>query len=154
MMKEKKKISLWERYLTKEISIEFKACLYFFAILFFYCVYRLCIHVTVAEILHMTEMILLTYAIGYLQVYVFWNFDEAERFGAKEFFGAFCCVIIYSAASYVFNWFNKSIPLTIGFAVYVVVVYVSVWLIYKVRRTIDDKLLNDNLALFQTRHNK
>lgn len=25
----KKKVSLWERYLTKEIGIEFKACLYF-----------------------------------------------------------------------------------------------------------------------------
>ena len=30
-----KKPTLWERYLTKEIGIEFKACLYFFALLFF-----------------------------------------------------------------------------------------------------------------------
>lgn len=27
-MKNKKKMTLWERYLTKEIGIEFKACLY------------------------------------------------------------------------------------------------------------------------------
>ena len=58
----KKKVSLWERYLTKEIGIEFKACLYFFGVLFYYCTYRLCIGVTVAEILHMAEMIFLTYA--------------------------------------------------------------------------------------------
>ena len=56
----KKKVSLWERYLTKEIGIEFKACLYFFGVLFYYCTYRLCIGVTVAEILHMAEMIFLT----------------------------------------------------------------------------------------------
>ena len=54
---DKKKVSLWERYLTKEIGIEFKACLYFFGVLFYYCTYRLCIGVTVAEILHMAEMI-------------------------------------------------------------------------------------------------
>lgn len=34
-MKKERKLSLWERYLTKEIGIEFKACLYFYAILFF-----------------------------------------------------------------------------------------------------------------------
>lgn len=33
-MKDKKKLSLWELYLTKEIGIEFKSCLYFFAFLF------------------------------------------------------------------------------------------------------------------------
>ena len=40
-MKNNKKPTLWELYLTKEISIEFKACLYFFAFLFFYCMYSL-----------------------------------------------------------------------------------------------------------------
>ncbi len=34
-MSDKRKTTLWERYLTTEIGIEFKACLYFFAILFF-----------------------------------------------------------------------------------------------------------------------
>ena len=60
------KPSLWERYLTKEIGIEFKACLYFYALLFFYCVYRVCVGSTVAEILHMAEMIFLTYIVGYV----------------------------------------------------------------------------------------
>ena len=80
----KKKVSLWERYLTKEIGIEFKACLYFFGVLFYYCTYRLCIGVTVAEILHMAEMIFLTYAVGYLQVYVLWNFDESDEISKKK----------------------------------------------------------------------
>ena len=33
---QEEKPSLWERYLTKEIGIEFKACLYFFAFLFWF----------------------------------------------------------------------------------------------------------------------
>ena len=78
------KPSLWERYLTKEIGIEFKACLYFYALLFFYCVYRVCVGSTVAEILHMAEMIFLTYIVGYLQVYLLWNFDESDHLGKKE----------------------------------------------------------------------
>ena len=73
-----KRPSLWERYLTKEIGIEFKACLYFFAILFFYCMYRLCLGKTVADMIHMAEMIGLAYLVGYLQVYLLWNFDEAD----------------------------------------------------------------------------
>lgn len=68
-----KRPSLWERYLTKEIGIEFKACLYFFAILFFYCMYRLCLGKTVADMIHMAEMIGLAYLVGYLQVYLLWN---------------------------------------------------------------------------------
>ena len=38
----KKKLTWYEKYLFDEIGIEFKACLYFFAILFFYCIYRIC----------------------------------------------------------------------------------------------------------------
>ena len=102
---DKKKVSLWERYLTKEIGIEFKACLYFFGVLFYYCTYRLCIGVTVAEILHMAEMIFLTYAVGYLQVYVLWNFDEADAMSKKELIGIIICTIIYTVVSYIGNWF-------------------------------------------------
>ena len=32
MSKKSGKPTLWERYLTKEIGIEFKACLYFYAL--------------------------------------------------------------------------------------------------------------------------
>ena len=74
-----KRSSLWERYLTKEIGIEFKACLYFFAILFFYCMYRLCLGKTVADMIHMAEMIGLAYLVGYLQVYLLWYAPEFMR---------------------------------------------------------------------------
>lgn len=142
-------VSLWERYLTKEIGIEFKACLYFFAFLFFYCVYRLCVGKTEAGILHMAEMILLAYAVGYLQVYVLWNFDEAEELGGKEWFGTILCTLIYGAASYFFNWFDRNIYVSLGFAAYVMIAYLCVFLIYKTRRKIDDKILNHDLELFK-----
>ena len=75
MSKKSDKPTLWERYLTKEIGIEFKACLYIYALLFFYCVYRLSCGRSDASIWHMAEMIFSTYVMGYLQVYVLWHFD-------------------------------------------------------------------------------
>lgn len=149
-----KKPTLWERYLTKEIGIEFKACLYFFAILLFYCCYRLCNGLFVAEILHMGEMILLTYVIGYVQVFLLWNFDEADRLGFREILGIIVCSIIYAAASFACRWFDRNILVTLGFVLYIVFLYVCVFFIYKCRRNIDDKILNADLELFKARTDK
>ena len=41
--------------------------------------------------------------------------------------------------------------ISIGFFVYVAFIYVCVYLVYKSKRRIDDKMLNDDLALFKTR---
>lgn len=149
-----KKPTLWERYLTKEIGIEFKACLYFFAFLFYYCCYRLYMGRTVAEILHMAEMIFLTYAIGYLQVFVLWNFDESDAIGIKEICGACICTVIYALVSYFGNWFDHNVLTTIGFAVYVLFTYFCAYLVYKYRRKIDDKILNADLEQFKNQSNK
>ena len=153
-MKNKKKVTLWELYLTKEIGIEFKACLYFFAFLFYYCVFRLINGVYDASILHMTELILACYIIGYIQVYLLWNFDEADSFRVKEIAGMVICTIVYSLLSWLFNWFNKNLLVTLIFAAYILLVYVCVYLIYKYKRIIDDKKLNEDLKLFQTEHKK
>lgn len=146
-----KKPSLWERYLTKEIGIEFKACLYFFALLFFYCCYRLCTGRTVADILHMAEMIFLTYIVGYLQVYLLWNFDESDSLGKKELLGLGICTVIYTVISYLCSWFERNLWVTLGFAAYVIFLYICVFLVYKCRRSIDDKILNADLELFKNR---
>jgi len=146
------KPTLWERYLTKEIGIEFKACLYFFGFLFYYCTYRLIIGSVVAEILHMAEMIFLTYIIGYVQVYLLWNFDEADSVGGRELLGVTLCTVLYTAAAYIFKWFDQNIWVTIGFAAYVILMYVCVILIYKCRRRIDDKILNSSLEIFKARN--
>ncbi|MCR5283632.1 MAG: DUF3021 domain-containing protein [Lachnospiraceae bacterium] len=146
--------TLWERYLTKEIGIEFKACLYFFAILFFYCVYQIIGHVYVASILHMAEMIFSCYGICYLQVYLFVNFDEAEKLKARECIGMLSCTLLYCLISYAGKWFDRSISTTLLFACYLLLTYFCVFLIYKYKRRIDDKALNADLKLFQTEHKK
>lgn len=152
--KDKSRVTLWELYLTKEIGIEFKACLYFFAILFFYCVVRLIGGSFVAEMLHMLEMILACYVIGYIQVYLLWNFDEADTLGGKEILGIAVCTVIYSVLSYVFKWFDRSLLATMIFAAYILLCYVCVFFIYKSKRYIDDKKLNEDLRIFQSEHKK
>ena len=151
-MKDNRKVSLWELYLTKEIGIEFKACMYFFAFLFYYCMYRVLGGVYDASILHMTELILACYIIGYIQVYLLWNFDEADKLGGKEIFAMILCTAVYCGLSYLFNWFDKNLLATALFAAYILLVYFCVYLIYKYKRQIDDKKLNEDLKLFQTRH--
>lgn len=145
------KTTLWERYLTKEIGIEFKSCLYFFAILFYYCVYRVVMHNYTADILHMTEMILLCYVIGYAQVYLFGNFDEAWKFRTREILGLVICNCIYTGAAYFLGWLDQNMAWTIGFLAYILFLYVCVILIYDTKRKIDDKELNKELELFQSR---
>ena len=151
MKKGKTTLNRWERYLVKEIGIEFKACLYFFAILLYYCLYQLCNGVFVASILHMAEMILLTYLIGYLQVYLFWNFDESDHLRGKEILGLLICTAIYTGISFFGNWFHHQFWVTIGFAAYLIFLYVCVFCVYKIRRIIDEKSLNSDLDLFKTR---
>ncbi|MCR4779414.1 MAG: DUF3021 domain-containing protein [Lachnospiraceae bacterium] len=153
-MKSDKKLSLWERYLTTEIGIEFKACLYFFAILFFYCMYRMICGVFNASILHMAEMIFTCYIIGYLQVYLFWNFDEAETLGVKEIAGMVICTFIYGLISRLCNWFDGKLTVTLILAAYILITYLCVFLIYKTKRSIDDRKLNEELRLFQAEHKK
>ena len=151
MSKKSDKPTLWERYLTKEIGIEFKACLYFYALLFFYCIFRLVCGRTDASIWHMAQMIFSTYVMGYLQVYVFRNFDEADALKAKEILAMLLCTGIYTGVSYLCGWFDKKPLATLIFAAYVVFLYVCVFLVYRTRRRLDDKLLNDELRLFKTR---
>ncbi|MCR4588274.1 MAG: DUF3021 family protein [Lachnospiraceae bacterium] len=153
-MKKKEHVTLWERYLTREIGIEFKACLYFFAILFFYCVYRMIGGSFEASILHMTEMIFTCYIIGYIQVYVFANCDEADHLGVREIAGIITCTGLYLLVSYLGSWFSREMLPTLLFALYLLLTYFCVVLIYRTKRRIDDKQLNEELRLFQTQHKK
>ena len=151
-MKEKKKVSVLERYLTKEIGIEFKACLYFFSILLLYCIFRVVEGSFNAEILHLAEMIISCYLICYIQVYCFGNFDEADGIGTKEIVGALVCTVIYCVVSYFGGWFYKKISYTLIFAAYLILIYVCIYLVYRVKRQIDDKLLNEELESFKEEH--
>lgn len=151
MSKHNKLLNIWERYIAREIGIEFKACLYFFCILFYYSMYKVIGGVYVAEIIHMAEMIILTYIVGYVQLYFMENFDEGEQLRIKEWGYIAVCTLIYTCASYMFGWLDKNIPASIGFAAYMVLVYVCAYLVYKSKRKVDEKLLNNDLKAFKER---
>ena len=88
----KKIAGVFKKYLRLEVIVDYKACIYFFCILFFYCVYRIIQHAFTANILYMFEMIGTAYVMGYLQVCMLQNFDEAEHIGKKELLFMFVCV--------------------------------------------------------------
>ena len=150
----KKKVSLWERYLTREIGIEFKACLYFFAILFFYCCYKVMNGIWDAGIIHLAEMIFTCYIIGYIQVYLFRNFDECDQLEIREYAGIAVCTFLYCVVSYLGRWFDRNLPATLLFALYLLITYICVIFVYRSKRRIDDKQLNEELRMFQTEHKK
>ncbi len=151
MNRHRKWQAVWEHYLAVEIGIEFKACLYFFAILFFYCMYRLLAGSLQASILHMAEMIFLTYAMGYVQVYLLSGFDEGEKLGKKEGAYLVLCSLVYAGISFWGGWFGKTVWVSVLFFAYMLILYACVFLVYKAKRRLDDKIMNENLKLFQAR---
>lgn len=149
--KSKRLLTIWEHYLVHEIAIEFKACLYFFCILFFYSMYRILCGSWEASIIHMTEMILATYAMGYVQFVFFENFDEGEKFSKRVFVYSLICTGIYTILSWFFGWFAKSLIATGSYFLYMEFVYLCTFIVYKCKREIDTKVLNEDLNAFKVR---
>lgn len=145
----KEKWGGFKEYLRVEIAIEYKACLYFFCMLFFYCCYQVVCHVYTASILHMAEMILAAYLMGYIQVYLMGNFDEADFYGIKGLLKSIFCTALYTALSYALGWFDKNILVTAVFALFLTFAYFCAFLINKIKRDLDTKLLNNMLTDFK-----
>lgn len=149
----KKKLTWFERYLFDEIAIEFKACLYFYAILFFYCLYRISCHKMDALILHMAEIIFLNYVMGYVQTYLMGKFDEADRWNFRSCIYMVVCSLIYVGVSYLGNWFDRKLLVSIIYFFYMCFMYACCYWVYKIRRKIDEKIMNKELQAFQARRN-
>lgn len=137
------------KYFTTEIVIEFKASLYFFAILLYYSTYRIIGGSLDANIIVMAEMIASTYIMGYIQVYLLRNFDEAESFGPFELFAVTGCSLVYGAESYLLSWFDKDPVVSIIFVGYMLFCYLCVIAICYFKRRIDTELLNEELEDFK-----
>jgi len=142
------------RALVTEVDIELKACLYFFCILFYYSMYRLGIGSDHALLLHMAEMILDVYFMGYAQYYLMERFDQGENFGRREILYMLICVVVHVGLSLLFDWFGRNLWVTVGFAAYLLLVYFCVYLVYKVLRMRDGKELNADLHAFQERRER
>ncbi len=151
MSKNNKKgnVTMLQKYLTEEIRIDFKACLYFFCMVFFYSVYRIVRGSWEASIIHMAEMIAANYIMGYVQVYLMNNFDEADVYGSKEIAKTLVCSLVYVVVSLLCNWFDRSPVVMLLYFGYMMLCYVCVFLSYKIKREIDSKLLMEDLRKFK-----
>ena len=116
--------------------------------------YRLICGSHEASILHMTEMILACYIICYIQVYAFANFDEADEIRGRGIAGLIVCTLLYCIVSYACNWYERELIPTLIMAAYILLVYLCVFLIYRIKRRIDDKKLNEELEHFKHEHQK
>lgn len=139
----------FKKYLGLEIAIEYKACLYFYGMLTFYCVYLISQRNYLASILHMCEMMLTAYFMGYLQIYVLHNFDEAQELGKKELLSITLCSFLYAVSSYLFRWFDRRIGVTLLYFAFTLFMYWCVYLINKFKRAADTEKLNKMLAEFK-----
>lgn len=142
---------LLECYITKKIGVEIKCCLMFFLILCFYCIYRWLTNFTQASIIHMLEMVLLAYLIGWIQNLLHYDFDEVDTLKLREWISVISSALVYSIAGHVAGWFDGNIVVCIGFWLYMACAYLCSYLIYKIKRTIDAKHLNADLHRFQNR---
>lgn len=140
----------WKKFLSLEIGIEIKACLYFVIILFYYFLYCVLNGSLYASIILMAEIVLTAYAMSYLQVYALKNFDESEQFDLKTAMRSLACAAIYTTVSYALNWFDKNTTATLCFFAYMLLCYVCVFLIYKIKRDIDTTQLNRELEQYKT----
>lgn len=139
----------WKRFVGTEVGIEYKACLYFYCLLFFYCCYLVLQKTYTASILHMAEMIFTAYVIGYIQVYLFGNYDEAEHFGKKETAGAVICTLIYTGVSYWLGWFDRKPIVTVIFMLYFLFAGFCAFLVNRIKREVDTKQLNELLDAYK-----
>ena len=97
----------------------------------------------------MGEMILLTYGMGYFQLFCLNNFDEGEKLGVREILYILLCVGIYTLAAWGLHWFEGSLWLLPVFAIYLCLAYVCAFLVYKIKRDLDSRVLNEELKSFQ-----
>ena len=144
-------IKLWQRLLSDEITVEFKSCLFFFCILFFYCCYRLIQNNTQADILHMFEMIILAYGMCYFQLYVLDSFDDGAHINLLSFVKCFFCTGVYTIVSYIGQWFDRNLIATACFFLYLFIAYSCTLVINRFKRQYDEKVLNEELQAFQHR---
>lgn len=150
-MSRKSKIDKIKKFLSLEIGIEIKACLYFAIILFFYLAYQVIQGSLYASIIRMMEIVLTAYAMSYLQVYLLDNFDESEHFNGKIIWRLLLCSILYTAASFFLKWFDRNLTATVCYFLYMLLCYVCIFLIYKLKRDFDTALLNQELEEFKKR---
>lgn len=145
----KKLMALVERWITVKIGVEVRCCLTFFLMAFFYCVYRLVGGSVEANIWHLAEMMAAAYLFGWVQALLHADFDEMDRLGLKEWAVLISGAAVYALTAWLGGWFAGHALVTGLFFVYMVGCGLCTLLIYWIKRTIDSRLLADDLKEFQ-----
>jgi ABC-type multidrug transport system permease subunit len=102
-----------------------------------------------ADMIVMSEIILTTYVMGYIQVYLLKNFEESDHMGAFELLAAMGCSLFYVGLSYLMSWFDRAWLPELLFFGYMMLCYISIFCIYYVRRHWDTEELNLELEAFK-----
>lgn len=140
--------SRWKGFLSREIAIDYKTCIYTLCLLIFDAGFQLWHHQYHISILFLIEMITCTYIITYVQVYLFNDFDEAKHLALKEWLGLVVSIILYDLIAYLLGWFGRgNISWILGlFSIYLFICYFSVYIANKIKRKIDTNRLNQLLG--------
>ena len=114
--------------MSYEIAIDIKTCIYFFMILFYYFTWQIIRGSLTSDIVLMVEMLAAAYVMGYIQMYLLGNFDEAEKLGKGEWLKIVLGSVTYAVASYALAWFARNLIATVLFFVYMVLCYGCIFL--------------------------
>ncbi len=150
----KKLRNFLELYLTKKIGAEIKCCLIWLYLVCYYCVCRLICGFTEADIIHLLEMLFAAYFVQWVQVLLRSDFDEVDRLSVKEYVFIAVSSAVFAVLGMLPGWFDGKIGVTAGFFVFMICAYLCTFLVYKTKRAIDARLLNNNLKRFQERSKK
>lgn len=138
-----------ERFLLKELGIEFKAALYFYSMFFFYLAYKIWCGNIQGNLLVLVEMIAITYIMAWLQMVLLGNFDEAEKIDLFVIIKSICSSVVYAGISYLGNWFDRNLIVTIIYFVFMILCYGCVYWAYSFRRIVSTKEMNEELQAFK-----
>lgn len=141
----------FEKFLAKELGIEFKAAIYFYTIIFFYFVYQLLQGSSQVDIMVLIEMMATTYIMGYIQVFLLGNFDEAEQVDLAVVIKVICGALVYTGVSYFARWFDRDLAVTGIYFIFMIACYGCAYWAYSVKRVVSTREMNEELIAFKQR---
>lgn len=139
----------WENFLSREISVEYKASIYSLCHLFYCACYLMWNGRYQISLLQIAQITLLSYIMCNVQIYLFKNFDEADRLTGQWILAAVICSGIYLFAVQLMNWFDGKWGLAFGFGAYQLFCYVCIYFLNKIKRRIDSRHLNTLLKNYK-----
>lgn len=139
----------WEHVLSKEISIKYKAGIYSLCHLFYIAIFLMNQQIFQISLAQLAQIVLLAWFINHIEIYIFDNFDEADRISLKWWLSVLICSILYMIAAYVMKWFQGDSQVLLGFGAYQIFCYWGVYINNKIKRHIDSKQLNQQLNQFK-----